>query len=79
MCYKALKIPMTAREIFLFFILRSRIGFSISLLEQKYVQEKSRVHNINKWSYVQVVRKISFYGNELREMTKIAVRNRGWK
>ena len=76
MCYQALKIPMTARE---FFFLRSKIGFYISLLEQKYVQEKSRVHNINKWSYVQVVKKRSFYENELREITKITVRNRGWK
>ena len=49
------------------------------MLEQKYVQETSRIYNINKWSYVQVVSKRSFYENELREMTKIAVRNRGWK
>ena len=49
------------------------------MLKQKYVQETSRIYNINKWSYVQVVSKRSFYENELREMTKIAVRNRGWK
>ena len=49
------------------------------MLEQKYVQETSRIYNINKWGYVQVVSKRSFYENELREMTKIAVRNRGWK
>ena len=76
MCYKAVDILMTAGEIFNFFFLKSRIGFYISVLEQKYVQEISRAYDINKWSYVQVVRKRSFYGNELREMTKIVVRNR---
>ena len=49
------------------------------MLEQKYVQETIRIYNINKWSYVQVVSKRSFYENELTEMTKIAVRNRDWK
>ena len=49
------------------------------MLEQKYVQETIRIYNINKWSYVQVVSKRSFYENELTEVTKIAVRNRGWK
>ena len=52
------------------------IGF---MLEQKYVQDISRVYNISKWSYVQGVSKRSFYENELRAMTKFTVRNRGWK
>ena len=52
------------------------IGF---VLEQKYVQDISRVYNISKWSYVQGVSKRSFYENELRAMTKFTVRNRGWK
>ena len=61
------------------FFLRSRIGFYISVLEQKYVQEISRVYNINKWSYEQVVSRRSFYEDLLTEMTKIAVRNRDVK
>ena len=79
MCYKTVNIPMTAGKIFLFFFLRSRIGFYISVLHQKYVQEISRVYNINKWNYVQKVSKRFFDKNEFREMIKIAVRNRGWK
>ena len=43
------------------------------------MQEISRVYNINKWSYEQVVSRRSFYEDLLTEMTKIAVRNRGVK
>ena len=62
-CYKTVNIPMIGGEIFNFFFLMSRIGFYISVLEQKYVQEISRVYNINKWSHVEVVSKKSFCGN----------------
>ena len=48
-------------------------------LKQKYVEEISKIYNINKWSYAQEVSKTSFYESELIEMTKIAVRNRVWK
>ena len=43
------------------------------------MQEISRVYNINKWSYEQVVSRRSFYEDLFTEMTKIAVRNRGVK
>ena len=46
------------------------------MLEQRYMQEISRICNINKSSYVQEVSKRSFYVNELRQITKIAERNR---
>ena len=51
----------------------------MTMLKQKYVEEISRIYNINKWSYAQEVSKRSLEKRELREMTKIAVRNRGWK
>ena len=78
LCYKAADIPMAAGEVFLFCFWVPGLA-SISVLEQKYVQEINRVYNINKWSYVQVVSQRSLYKNELREMTGIAVGNRGWK
>ena len=75
MCYKGFNVLVTAGEIFNFFFLRSRIGFYISVLEQKYVQDISRVYIINKWSYVQIVNDRSFYENELGDITNIAVEN----
>ena len=47
-CYKTVNIPIIAGEIFHFSFLSSRIGFYISMLEQKYVQEISRVYNISE-------------------------------
>ena len=75
MSYKGFNVLVTAGEIFNFFFLRSRIGFYISVLEQKYVQDISRVYIINKWSYVQIVNDRSFYENELGDITNIAVKN----
>ena len=78
MCYKLLTFQWQ-QDKFLVFSFWGPGLVSISMLEQKYVQEISIIYNINKWSYVQEVSKRSFYENEYREMTSIAARNRGWE